>query len=248
MSIASADGGRPCLVAECSSVGVRRPYGGFSTGGEPEAAIGSYPPAVRRQRIPAGQQLGRLAVAGLISGSVLLAGCGAEPEQEASTELPSASSTSTEPTPELPPLGPADFPVPDEARVQTEAGAEAFLRYYIDLINHQQTIPDGQPLRDLGPDCEDCLRVARQYEQLAEKEASIEGGELSILTDPGVVGRDRGLSFGFLVRIEALTIRDSAGNPMSGQSAPALPRVASGALVTWSRADHSWHMSTLTIE
>ena len=58
-------------------------------------------------------------------------------------------------------LGPADFPVPDEARTKDAAGAEAFLRYYIDLLNRQRPLLDGQPLRDLGPECHECLASRR---------------------------------------------------------------------------------------
>ncbi len=59
------------------------------------------------------------------------AGC-SEPGQP-STSLPTATSTSAEPT--LEPLGPPDFPVPAEAREQTEAGAIAMASYYLDLID-----------------------------------------------------------------------------------------------------------------
>ena len=96
-------------------------------------------------------------VAGLVVGTALLTGC--SEKVEANDTLPSTSAAET--TEALPPVGPADFPVPDEARTKDAAGAEAFLRYYIDLINRQQAIPAGQPLRDLGPDCQDCLRIAR---------------------------------------------------------------------------------------
>ena len=86
----------------------------------------------------------------LLLGTTLLAGC--SEKQEASTTLPPASQTPTPTAEALPPLGPADFPVPPEARTKDAAGAEAFLRYFIDLINHQRAIPAGEPLRDLGPE------------------------------------------------------------------------------------------------
>src|SRR5688500_17589400 len=102
----------------------------------------------------------------MISAGGLTTACSGQ-EQQASTELPSASSTSAEPTPELPPLGPADFPVPDEARVKDEAGAEAFLYYFVDLLNHQQAVPSGVALRDLAPDCQQCLAVAQRLDEAA---------------------------------------------------------------------------------
>ena len=63
----------------------------------------------------------RLAVC-LLAGAAVLAGC--SDMQEASESLPSTSSAA--PTEdELPPLGPEDLPMPDEARTQDAAGAEA---------------------------------------------------------------------------------------------------------------------------
>ena len=183
---------------------------------------------------------------GLVGVSVL-AGCSAE-GQQASTELPPASSTSAEPTPELPPLGPADFPVPDEARVQDEAGAEAFLRYYIDLINRQQAIPNGEPLRILGPDCGDCQRVARQYDEVAAAGQRDEGGALSITTDPGVRVTDDEARVSFIVRVEGIRLVEASGEPVEGASFDPQPRVPSGALLVWSDEAQSWFMRTLTIE
>ncbi len=65
----------------------------------------------------------------------LLSGC--SEKHEANDTLPSTSAAET--TEALPALGPADFPVPDEARTKDAAGAEAFLRYWIDLLNRQQS-------------------------------------------------------------------------------------------------------------
>ena len=92
-----------------------------------------------------------------VAASAVLTGC--SEKQEASSSLPSA--TSAEPTQEeLPPLGPADMPMPAEARTQDAAGAEAFVRYYIDLINRTSTVMDAQPLRDFSDGCRDCDRIA----------------------------------------------------------------------------------------
>jgi hypothetical protein len=90
-------------------------------------------------------------VIGVVIGTALLTGCAEK--QEANQTLPSTSASPT--TEALPEIGPADFPVPDEARTKDAAGAEAFLRYWIDLLNRQQAIPAGQPLRELGPECEE---------------------------------------------------------------------------------------------
>jgi hypothetical protein len=93
------------------------------------------------------RQLGVRVVAGCLVAVAALSGCAQK--QEASTTLPSGSSTSGE---ELPPLGPADFPVPDEARRQTEAGVLAFGNYYFDLSNSSLASRDTSQLRQLSLD------------------------------------------------------------------------------------------------
>ncbi len=95
-------------------------------------------------------------VAGLLAGGVVLSGC--SEKQEANDSLPTASASPTED--ELPPLGPEDLPMPDEARTQDAAGAEAFVRYYIELINRTSDVMDAEPLREFSDGCPDCDRVA----------------------------------------------------------------------------------------
>jgi len=64
-------------------------------------------------------------VAGLAAGVALLGGC--SEKQEASDTLPNAGAAEPSEA-ELPPLGPADLPMPDEARTKDAAGAVAFVR------------------------------------------------------------------------------------------------------------------------
>src|SRR3954454_3779547 len=99
-------------------------------------------------------------VAGLAVATAMLGGCAAK--HEASDTLPSASETSAPPS--LEPLGPADFPMPDEARHQTEAGGLAFANYYFALSNHLLETRDSMPLRELTRDCELCDQLADTYD------------------------------------------------------------------------------------
>jgi hypothetical protein len=203
-----------------------------------------YPPAVRRFRISAGQRLVRLtALAGVAI--VVVSGCSAD-EQQASTELPPATSASAEQTPELPPLGPEDFPVPNEARVQDEAGAEAFLDYFIELINRQQAIPEGQPLRDLGPDCRQCLVVAQRFDEASAAGFKIRGGELSIIDGPGTALQDDRANLSFIARAEPATVVDSSGDPVPGEQQAAQERLPSALSLTWSPERNSWLASGLS--
>jgi hypothetical protein len=181
-------------------------------------------------------------VAGLLVGTALLTGC-SEPT-EANDTLPSTSSAST--TEALPEVGPADFPVPDEARTKDAAGAEAFLRYYIDLINQQRQIPTGQALRDLGPECQGCLRIARNYDEAAEAGIRYQGGQLSLndVTTPRLEGNKASMSFG--IRQEAAQRLDSSG-ALIDTGVPELPNVISGATLTYSEDDGTWLVEALDL-
>ena len=109
---------------------------------------------------------------GALIGTALVSGCSAK--QEANDTLPTAAAETTEALPEI---GPADFPVPDEARTKDAAGAEAFLRYYMNLSNRQQERLDGEPLRELGPECRDCFRMAKLLDEARAAGHRYEGGE-----------------------------------------------------------------------
>ena len=183
----------------------------------------------------------RWAIAGLILGTALLSGC--SEKVEANDTLPPTSAAET--TEALPPVGPADFPVPDEARTKDAAGAEAFLRYYVDLINQQRQVPTGQALRDLGPECQGCLRIARDYDDAASAGNRYLGGELSLndVTVPRIDGDQVSMSFG--IRQSAVQRVDSSGTPIDGL--PELPNVISGISLAYSEEDQVWMVEALDL-
>ncbi|TFV74424.1 hypothetical protein E4P39_13130 [Blastococcus sp. CT_GayMR19] len=181
-------------------------------------------------------------VAGLVLGTALLSGC--SEATEANDTLPSASPAPT--TEALPPIGPADFPVPNEARTKDAASAEAFLRYWIDLINRQRSLLAGQPLRDLGPECRDCLRIANNYDEAAAAGRHFEGGELSLndVTEPQFSGDEVSITFG--IRREAVVLMDAAGAPVD-DGLPMQPNLGSGITLAWSEPDKSWLVLSMTL-
>jgi len=99
-------------------------------------------------------------VAVLAAGAVVLTGCSAK--QEATHTLP--TTTAAESTAALPALGPEDMPMPPEARTKDAPGAEAFVRYYVLLMNGAQTVTHASALRELGSDCFDCNLLAGMFE------------------------------------------------------------------------------------
>jgi hypothetical protein len=200
----------------------------------------AYSRRVRDLRRPG---LLRSAVVGLLLGTTLLTGC--SERTEANDTLPSTSSAPT--TEALPPVGPADFPVPEEARTKDAAGAEAFLRYYIELLNRQQAIPDGQPLRELSPDCGTCLRIAQAFDDAAAAGHTYYGGGLSLndVVKPHLDGNTASLIFG--MRVEAVSVRDASGGLVPDGQGALMTNAGSGMTLTWSEKHHSWLAAGLTI-
>ena len=184
----------------------------------------------------------RWAVAGLVLGTTLLSGC--SEKVEANDTLPSTSAAET--TEALPPVGPADFPVPDQARTKDAAGARAFLDYWVALLNRQQAIPAGQPIRDLGPDCLECLRIAQNYDEAAVAGNKYVGGELSVhgLATPLVEDEQAVLSFA--VRREPASLVNGDGTVLEART-DAAPDLSSGITLVWSTADKSWSVLAFTV-
>jgi hypothetical protein len=201
--------------------------------GRPRLAL-AYPAAVRDLR---------WAVAGLVVGTTLLSGCAEK--VEANDTLPPTSAAET--TDALPPMGPADFPVPAEARTKDAAGAEAFLTYWIELLNRQQAVPDGKPLRDLAPDCRECLRIAKAFDDAAAAREVYEGGQLSLndVAEPQMNGDSASINFG--TRVEPVVVRDSTGAPVPDGVGDLNPNAGSGVTLKWSTALRGWLVIGMTI-
>jgi len=177
--------------------------------------------------------------------AALVSGC--SEKQEASTTLPDASSSApAETTTELPPLGPEDMPMPDEARTQDTAGAEAFVRYYIELINRTSTVMDAEPLRQLSDGCEDCARLATNTEQAARAGEDYEGGQITItdVTPPLIVSGEAEMA----VRIDqaALSVLDASGRPIADRGSRAYPGLPGSAAAVWDPDRRTWLMTALT--
>jgi hypothetical protein len=179
-------------------------------------------------------------VAGLAVATALVGGCSSK--HEANDTLPSASETSESPS--LEPLGPADFPVPDEARTQDAAGAEAALRYYLDLITHQAA-KDGQPLRDLSRDCEFCTFVADRADEDAAAGNKRQGGAIMIeaISPPAI--HDTLAEFVFTVGQEAITVVDAQGSPIPDRGSSGISGYKGTAALTWSSSKDAWIVTQL---
>jgi hypothetical protein len=181
-------------------------------------------------------------VAGLAVGAVVLGGC-SEGQQVADT-LPSADApAATEEA--LPPLGPEDLPMPDEARTQDAAGAEAFVRYYIDLINRTSTVMDAAPLREFSDGCAGCDRIAVDTEKDLAAGYEYRGGQLSIteIGTPLVKGYTAELAF--RVDQAAMTVLDAMEEPVPGLAFSNKRDLLSNMVFRWDEQRHSWIVTQL---
>ncbi len=174
----------------------------------------------------------------VVLGTAQLTGCSGATAEAPSDSLPSTSSAAPT-TAGLPAVGPADFPVPPEARTQDAAGAEAFLRYWIELLNRQQAIPAGQPLRDLGPDCQECQRIAQVFDEAAAAGDKYIGGEISLNDVPPPVFRGDSAQLTFGARRAPVSLVDSTGTEIEGRP-DAAPNLGSGLNLKWSESTQSW--------
>jgi hypothetical protein len=115
-------------------------------------------------------------VIGALALLLALAGCGGDPQADPSPTTSVTKPVSTTPTPT------ATVPVlPTAAAANTKAGAKAFVRHYVDLINHLQATGDEQPLLDASlPTCRSCKAVIRAATTIYDAGGHVEGGNWSI--------------------------------------------------------------------
>lgn len=178
---------------------------------------------------------------GVLIGTAVLSGC--SEKQQANESLPTPSATET--TPDLPPLGPEDMPMPDEARTQDAAGAKAFVRYYIELINRTSTVMDAEPLRRLSDRCRDCDRIAGTTEDAAAAGYDYVGGEMTILEIGDPIMRANAADLPISVDQAEFIVLDASGSPTHGGSA-AYSNVSGGVALVWDSDLRSWLMRDLT--
>jgi hypothetical protein len=68
-----------------------------------------------------------------------------------------------------------------EARAQTPAGAAAFTRFYLGLINDAYRTGASEPLRRYaGPACASCTSIAAAVDDIYDKGGRADGGRLSV--------------------------------------------------------------------
>lgn len=122
--------------------------------------------------------LGLVVATGL--GSSVLVGCSAaDPEPRVAPSSPASTSASVSPSPSA--SGPVEPTMPAAAKRHTAAGAEAFVRFYWEMVNYAQSSGDVSGLTQLsGPRCSACSASLRGLRRQLAHGAHIEGGVASI--------------------------------------------------------------------
>jgi hypothetical protein len=104
---------------------------------------------------------------------VLVAGCGGDPKADPSPSTSSAPTVSPTPTPTpTPPV------LPDAAKADTKAGAIAFVKYYVELVNSAQASGQTTALELVeSSGCASCSNVRRGLDEIYSNGGHIEGGD-----------------------------------------------------------------------
>ncbi|MFQ1003269.1 hypothetical protein [Modestobacter sp. SSW1-42] len=161
--------------------------------------------------------------------------------------LPPVSSSAAPTSEALKPLGPADFPVPDEARRNTPEAATAALKYYLELIP-RQSARDGEPLRDLSNQCSFCDFLADRADENAAAGLTYRGGQIaaSELSSPALRGSIA--EFVFSASQSAVEIVGADGQPVEGRGQSAVSGLSAAAAMQWDPLAQAWLMTQLTFE
>jgi hypothetical protein len=168
---------------------------------------------------------------------LVVAGCGGDPKADPTT-TPSSPSTSVTPT-ATPPV------MPEAAKANTKAGAVAFVKHYIDLINYAQATGHIDVLAAVeDPGCDSCGNGRSALARIYSAGGVITGGKLSFrFTSAAPSPRYRGwLISGSLHFAPQIVVRQAGESPenLTGGTTPA------NAFVSSTNASHEWRVMDWT--
>lgn len=140
--------------------------------------------------------------------AALIAGCGENDPAPRPSPTPSPTASST---------GRVAPPLPPAATAHTKAGAIAFVRHYIDLINYTQATGDTKPIHALEkPSCTSCASVRSHIAKTYSGGGWIRGGTLRITGLSALPGAARGgYNVDVAVTATPQTVRSADGSTSS---------------------------------
>lgn len=190
--------------------------------------------------------MGRRTALGILACALLLTGCAEK--HEASTTLPPVSADAAASPSEgitakvLPAVGPADFPVPIEARQQTPAGVQAFTRYYVQLLSRQIASLDPNPFLNLSRSCQTCDEFAQGIQQVKDAGRRFRGSEITVSDMGSAVVKDDGGQTSFILDESPTTVVDNTGAVVEVRSTKP-SRYTGGVILRWDIARSTWLMA-----
>ncbi|MBM6400252.1 DUF6318 family protein [Phycicoccus sonneratiae] len=136
----------------------------------------------------------RWAVVAMLAAGVL-AGCDSA-DDPVVTSTPSASSSSASPTPSpspSPSVTESGPQIPAAAREQTDAGAEAFVKFYMEQFNVAWTKPEaGLVAKFSAKDCKFCATVETQAKWLVDNKQRYDKAPVTLLDIQAISGAPEG--------------------------------------------------------
>jgi hypothetical protein len=177
--------------------------------------------------------------------AVLVSGC--TEKQPANDTLPPTSSSAAESEESLPPHGPEDFPLPEDARTDDESGAEAAARYFLALTTYAFENLDDEPLLELSRNCEFCESLANQVSAARNSGQRYVGGQVTI-TGPAQIAKAEGNALEVYVPIEQspLEVFDSSGQSIPESAQPSY-QLSASVLVMWDDQKRYWPVVEVTL-
>lgn len=145
----------------------------------------------------------RRALAAAVAGLALLASCSDNPEP---APLEVSGSPSASPSADAAPE------MPEEARENTPEGAEAFVRYWVEVLNAAGAEGDVKALHKLSlRSCDTCTGIADGIARVYADGGSIEGEGWSIESASVLPGADNTLVIDTQVNVAAQSVVESEG-------------------------------------
>ena len=187
-------------------------------------------------------RLGRTAAVAVV-GMAVLAGC--SDTGTANETLPPVSSSAAPTNEALQPLGPADFPMPTEARELTESGALAAGRYFAQLTQHTLQKMDPSGFTELSRDCRFCDDLVKAVQDDAAAGNRYSGGQIAFRDQGQTVLRGNTAEVAFSLTQGALDVIGPNGNPIVDRSQPSSD-VFSSFTMTWDPEGRAWLLNQLT--
>jgi hypothetical protein len=136
--------------------------------------------------------------------------------------------------------------MPDAAKANTKAGAVAFVKYYVQLINHAQATGDVAELATSeAPTCSSCEDGRKYLSQVYESGGHIDGGSLKIRVLDALPNQSiKGWTIDAKLRFGSQTVTQPSATPtvqhLSGGAVPVtvlVSRHADGwSVYEWTRA------------